>query len=129
GLRHGDLMADVADPGPRAGRPGNGLERGTTGEQDAGRRDRPGGRHDRRDLATRPAPGAGTDPDEPDPLAKRDRGPLHRERVRADVPRRIDPAVSPDVRASAITVPRHRGDQPAHLVDVDPSRVEPDAAL
>ena len=68
-LRHRDLMADEADPGARAGRRGNGLERRTPGEQDAGRRDRPGGRRDRRDLATPPAAGARPDPDEPDPFA------------------------------------------------------------
>ena len=78
-LRHRDLMADVADPGARAGRRGHGLEGRTTGEQHAGRLDRPGARLDRRELATPSAAGARPDPDEPDPFAQGDPGALHRE--------------------------------------------------
>jgi hypothetical protein len=120
-FRDRDLMADVPDPGARAGRRRHGLECRATGEQDAGRRDRPGG-VSTAVTSRRPRwPARVRIPTNPTHSRSETAARCIRERVRADVPRRIDPAVRRDVRAPAIAVSGHRGDQVTDLVDVDPA--------
>ncbi len=129
-LGHDDLVARVADPRAGAGGLRDRLQSRAAREQHA-----PGGDRARRGLdagddPTAAASGAGAEPGERHALAQLDAGALHRQPVRAYVPRWIDPAVGRDVRPAAEAAsPGHRRDQPSDLVGADPSGVEARLAL
>ena len=100
------------------------AQRRAAGEQHARRRDRARGRLDAGDAPASAARGRGAESQERTALAERHARRLHRERVRAHVPRRIDVSVGRDVAAAAMAAGRERRVQPARLAGVDPPHVE-----
>ena len=123
-LEHRDRMACRAGRDPQSGQPADLAQRRATGQQDTLGRDRAG---------------VGLDPDHPGsveakpperrPLAQLHARCLHRERVRPDVPRRVDRAVGGQEAAPAMAGRRERRDGLDGLLAREPADVEPFAAL
>ena len=75
------------------------------------------------------ARGRGPQPEERRPLAELHACLLHRERVRAHVPRRVDRAVRRAVAAAAMTVRGERRVERARFLGLDPPHVESGGTL
>jgi hypothetical protein len=124
-LRDGDLVAHGADEEARADELPDVAERGTAGKQDALRGDRPVRRLDPGHRAV----GSARQPEERDVLPELDARPLHRERIGAHVPRRVDAPVPGCVRRAAERGGVERGVQRGDGLGVDEVDAEADAAL
>ena len=123
-LGHDHLMARAAREDPRADQLADRAQRRSARQEHALGGDHAVGRLHAGDAPAPAARGRGPQPEERRPLAELHAGLLHRERVRADVPRRIDRAVRRAVAAAAMAVRRERRVERARLLRIDPPHVE-----
>ena len=82
-----------------------------------------------RDAPPTPAGGGGPEPEERRAFAEGHAGPLHRERVRANIPWWIDRAIGRAIAPAAVSLCGKRRIQAARLCCIDPPYVEASLAL